>query len=207
MARQIFKKGHGSSFVKLDHWMLDCEAWATMKPAPRALYLELKRLFNGSNNGTLFLSHRDAAKQLNIGRDTVAGYFSELTERGFIVQTRGHCLGPSGIGRAATYALTEEALDGSPASKGFMRWKKQKPRRKIRHPMAGKSDTPCRKIQPSIIQVLENPTTFTKKPPSAVLENPAIYTSNHIPSANKRLTILCIENGLGLWGKAKEVAA
>lgn len=92
-----------------------------MKPGPRALYIELKRRFTGSNNGQIFLSHREAAKALNVGRDTLAGYFRVLKERGFIVETRGHCLGPSGVGQSATYALTEERLDEAPASKDFMR--------------------------------------------------------------------------------------
>jgi DNA-binding transcriptional MocR family regulator len=190
--------------------MLDSKAWATMKPSPRALYLELKRLFNGSNNGKLFLSHRDAAKRLNVGRDTVAGYYDELTKRGFIVQTRGHCLGPSGVGQAATYALTESPLNNAPATKEFMRWKKQNPRRKIQHPMAGKSNAPCRKNQPLSNQMSENPTASGQNSPITVSENPAIYTSNHIPCVKERfrLATLGVEKGLGLCGKAKtQVAA
>lgn len=35
-----------------------------MTPGPRALYPELKRRFNGGNNGGLFLSHREAAYPL-----------------------------------------------------------------------------------------------------------------------------------------------
>ena len=116
---------------------MQSEAWLDMKPGPRALYLELKTRFNGSNNGHLYLSHRDAGKALNVGRDTAGTYFAELIEKGFIVQTRGHCLGPSGVGQSATYALTEEKLDGAPATKDFMKWKKQKTRRKIQHSLAG----------------------------------------------------------------------
>lgn len=181
------KRG-GGRHVQLTEWLQASEAWATMKPAPRALYIELKRLFNGSNNGSLFLSHRDAATQLNIGRDTVANYFEELMERGFLVQTRRHCLGSSGVGQAAHYALTELPLNGSPASKEFMQWKKQKPRRKTLHPMAGKSNTPCRKTQSLNNQMSENPTAFALNNAITVSENPAIYTSNHIPTGLKPLS-------------------
>lgn len=38
----------------------------TLKPGPRALYAELKRRYNGSNNGRIFLSHRDAANALHV---------------------------------------------------------------------------------------------------------------------------------------------
>lgn len=127
------KKGAGR-FVQLPEWLLSSEAWRTMKPGPRALYIELKRLYNGGNNGAIYLSHRDAAKALAVGRDTVAQYFVGLIERGFIKVTKGHCLGPSGVGQAASYALTEEALNGAAATKEFMSWKKQIP--------VGKSDIP-----------------------------------------------------------------
>lgn len=117
------KKGAGR-FVQLPEWLQCSEAWGSMKPGPRALYIELKRRFKGSNNGQIFLSQREAAKALNVGRDTVAGYFTVLVERGFIVVTRGHCLGPKGIGQSATYALTEEALGSAAATKDFRQWRK-----------------------------------------------------------------------------------
>jgi len=84
----------------------------------------MKRRFNGFNNGAIFLSQRDAATALNIGRDTAEIYRAELVEKGFIVKMRGHCLGSSGIGQAAQWTLTEEPLNGQPATKDFMRWKK-----------------------------------------------------------------------------------
>ena len=189
MAKASFKRGSSTPHVRLDHWFYDSAAWQALKPAPRAFYLELKRHYNGSNNGKIFLSHRDAAKNMNVGRDTIASYYKTLTEHGFIVQTRGHCLGSDGIGQSAHYALTELALDGKPATKDFMRWekqsKKQKPCRIFRHPMAGKSSHPCRKIQHSTIQMSENPTAFASKQASTVLENPAISTSNHVPRVQK----------------------
>ena len=159
------KRGAGR-FVQLTEWLQASEAWASMKPGPRALYIELKRRFKGGNNGQIFLSHREAAKALNMGRDTVAGYFAVLIERGFLVQTCGHCLGPEGVGQAATYALTEEPLNGMSATKNFMKWRepeKQKPCRKTRHSLAGKSDIGCRKIQPLSNQMSENPTAFSPK--------------------------------------------
>ncbi len=156
------KRGVGR-FVQLPEWLMASGAWASMKPGPRALYVELKRRFTGSNNGQLFLSHRDAAKAISVGRDTVAGYYSELKERGFIVETKGHCLGPNGQGQSATYALSEEPFEGKPATKEFMAWRKQKPRRKTRPSLAGKSNHPCREIQPLHVQRSENPTALGQK--------------------------------------------
>ena len=36
-------------------------------------------------------------------------------------ETQGHCLGPCSIGQSAAYALCEEALQGAPATRDFMK--------------------------------------------------------------------------------------
>lgn len=134
--RRPYKRGKRGAgrFVQLPEWLQASEAWATMKPGPRALYVELKRRFNGNNNGEIYLSHRDAAKALSAHRNTVGGWFDELESRGFIRQTTGPHLGPAGIGQASKWALEEESTpDGKPAGKAFMRWsEKQNPRTKNR---------------------------------------------------------------------------
>jgi hypothetical protein len=181
MSRKPFKKGSSAPFIQIEHWVYDCEAWQSLKPGPKALYLALKRRFNGHNNGELFLSQRDAAKELSVGRDTVGKYYADLQDAGFIVQTVGHCLGPSGLGQSAKWALTEYPLNRASATKEFMSWKKQNPRRKIQHSLAGKSNTPCRKIQLTGFKMSENPATLGQNAPETVSDNPAIYTSNHMP--------------------------
>ena len=193
------KRGTGQ-FVQIPEWLQASDAWACMKPGPRALYIELKRRYKGGNNGQLFLSRREAATALNVGRDTVGGYFAELKERGFIVETRGHCLGPSGIGQSATYALTESPVESKPATREFMAWRKQNPRQKTRHSLAGKSNHPCREIQPLDVQMLDNPTALGQNQPEPMSENPAIYTSNHIPTL--QTAIQHIANRHGLCGLA-----
>ena len=53
MARKSYKpqkKGTGRH-VQLAEWVMVLEAWATMPTGPRALYIELRRRFNGGNNG------------------------------------------------------------------------------------------------------------------------------------------------------------
>ena len=125
MARGGNKTGRSTPrFVQLYDWMQKTEAWATMPPGPRALYIELKRLYNGRNNGAIFLSHRDAAKATHAHRNTVGGWFKVLEERGFIVMTRGPRLGPQGIGIASTWALTEMPTgDGKRATNAFKEWR------------------------------------------------------------------------------------
>jgi len=137
---KIGKRGTGRH-VHLAEWLQATEARATMKPTPRALYIELRRRFNGSNNGQIFLSVRDAANALNVSKDTAHAAFAELVLRGFISQTEGGHLGPSGIGRAAKWALEDEATsDGKPAIKSFIKWPAEK-----QNPVL-KNRTPCPKI-------------------------------------------------------------
>lgn len=125
MARGGNKTGRSQSrFVQVFEWIMKTEAWETMPSGPRSLYLELKRRYNGTNNGTIYLSHRDAAKALAAHRNTVGGWFQTLEERGFIIMTRGPHLGPSGVGIASTWALTEyPTKDGKRATNLFKEWK------------------------------------------------------------------------------------
>lgn len=127
--RKPYKRGKRGAgrFVQLTEYMQATAAWRDLKPGPRALYVELKRLFTGSNNGEIYLSHRDAAKALNVHFNTVGGYFAALEEHGFIRMTVGPHLGPSGIGQAAKWALTEMPTpDGKPATKDFVSWSSKK---------------------------------------------------------------------------------
>jgi DNA-binding transcriptional MocR family regulator len=113
-----------------------------MKPGPRALYIELKRRYNGRNNGAIILSHRDAAEALAVHRNTVGPWFEELEARGFIWMAQGPYLGPSGIGLASVWGITEEMTqDMKPARKTFMTWREnQEPRTKTVPPRHKKQD-------------------------------------------------------------------
>ena len=137
------KKRGAGRHVQLPEWLQASAAWATLRPGPRALYIELKRRFNGGNNGEIFLSHRDAAKAMTVNRNTASGYFAELQERGFIRMAMAPHLGPSGIGQASQWVLEEEPTrDGKPAGKAFMAWREnQNPCPKNRQPRPKKQDT------------------------------------------------------------------
>ena len=129
------KRGAGRH-VQLPEWVQASEAWATLKPGPRALYIELKRRFNGGNNGRILFSHRDAANALGVHRNTVGPWFIDLQDRALIRMTQAPHLGPAGIGQTSQWALEELATaDLKGATKGFMAWgQKQKPRTKNRTP-------------------------------------------------------------------------
>ena len=132
------KKRGGKRFVMLEEWLLSSPAWRSLSPVARVLYIELKRRYNSSNNGDITLSHREAAEALNVHRNTVGKHFRALQKAGFIEETEGYCLGPSGVGQTSRWLLTElPGKDKKPAKKTFMRQpEKQKPRTRsvqVRH--------------------------------------------------------------------------
>jgi len=101
------------NFVMLLNSMADTAAWRSLKPAPRALYFEIKRQYNGHNNGRVLLSHRDAAKRLNCSYNSVGGWFKALEQSGFIVCMQKPHLGPSGVGQTSHWRLTEYECEGT----------------------------------------------------------------------------------------------
>lgn len=131
MTKTPYKRGKRGAgrHVQLPEYLQATEAWGTMKPGPRALYIELKRRFNGSNNGRIILSHRDAARACNVSKNTVGRWFAELERRELIHMEVAPHLGPSGVGVAALWSLQEHPTsDGKAARRGFVSWReKQNP--------------------------------------------------------------------------------
>lgn len=116
-------KGNGP-FVLLPHYMLNSMAWASLSPQDRAVYVELRRRFNGRNNGRIGLSVREAAEQCRMNRDTAAKSLRTLEKTGFVeVATLG---GFTRKDRHSTeWRLTTDPCDatGAPPSKAFLKWK------------------------------------------------------------------------------------
>ena len=113
-------KGEGR-YVTLHHYLLQCPAWLGLTVAARAVYVEVAKLYNGSNNGRLALSVRDAAARCNIARDTASRAFRELVDAGFLEETRhGRLSRKTRI--ASEWRMTAHYCDltGSTGSKMFM---------------------------------------------------------------------------------------
>ena len=84
----INRKGRSKSaerFVKLDYYVLDSPAYCSLRSVSRALLVEIWKRYNGSNNGEIGFSVRDAAEALGVGKDTVCRAFDELIDRGFLI--------------------------------------------------------------------------------------------------------------------------
>ena len=110
-------------YKKLTYRMLESEAWRCLPSNYIKFYLELCRRYNGSNNGRLSLSKREASKLLHIGDGAAQAAPKRLEEHGLIKVTK-----PGSFrGRRATeYALTDKSLDGHPPTNEWQRWRKKK---------------------------------------------------------------------------------
>lgn len=127
-------------FLMLEHWVLKSTAWRSLPPASRALYVELAQRFNGSNNGEISLSVREAARLLHIAKDTASSCFHELEAKGFI---RRNVCGSFNWKRkhATMWILTEHPFGDQLATKDFASWTPEKseagPKRGTRCPKRG----------------------------------------------------------------------
>lgn len=76
-------------FVRLDHKLLNSNAYRALSPQARSLLIELCMLYNGRNNGSLYLSVRDAADRMGVADLCAASKaFDQLIELGFIEMTK-----------------------------------------------------------------------------------------------------------------------
>jgi hypothetical protein len=123
-----------SRHVRLYHWFLKSKAWKSLSPNARALYVEIVTRYNGSNNGRIGFSVRDAADALHIGKTTASAALQELQERGFLVVAKRSAFSLK-TKTATEWRLTEFPCDITNAisSREFMRWSPEK----ITVPVAG----------------------------------------------------------------------
>jgi hypothetical protein len=110
-------------FVMLPWWIFDSPAYRSLHPVARALLWEIIRRHNGANNGSIGLGQREAATACRVKRaDTVARYFAELEDKGFIVATRrgGFNMKDPNTRRATEWRLTWFDAPGLRPTKEFM---------------------------------------------------------------------------------------
>src|SRR5205809_423286 len=80
----------GQRFIQFPRSFLHSARVSALSLSSRWLLIELQGMFNGTNNGELFLSVRDAAARLSVVDLKVARKaFDELSELGLITETVG----------------------------------------------------------------------------------------------------------------------
>lgn len=97
-----------SRFARLDHRILSSNAYRSLSPNDRSLLVELIMLYNGENNGSLYLSVRNGAHRMGVADLTAASRsFDNLEALGFIELTQESRFTPaSEISRARCWRLT-----------------------------------------------------------------------------------------------------
>lgn len=112
-------------FARIPHRILLSEAFRSLDPTARCLLIELTMIESGKNNGSLWLSIRDAADRLGItDARPVMRAFDDLQDRGFTVMTKeAHfSIKASETSRARCWALTWLSWGGKPASNAWEKY-------------------------------------------------------------------------------------
>lgn len=101
-------------FVRLGSNLLKSTAYRSLCPNARSLLVEIVWLYKGNNNGSIWLSVRDAAARMGIADTTAASAaFDELVAAGFIALTKRFYFSvkTSDISRARCWRITWEFDD------------------------------------------------------------------------------------------------
>lgn len=81
-------RNNTSRFARLDYRILKSNAYRALCPNDRSLLVDIIMLYNGENNGSLYLSVRDAAHRMGVADLSAAGRsFDTLQDLGFIEMT------------------------------------------------------------------------------------------------------------------------
>jgi len=100
------------------------QAWRALSHGARSLYMALKCRYNSKLQNGVYLSTRDAVKELSLNqyRSNVLRWFRELQYYGFIVMVSPAHHGVNGHGKAPHWRLTEEGYLGKEPTRDFLRW-------------------------------------------------------------------------------------
>ena len=143
-------------FLALPHYLLKSDAWKSLGPIPRALFVEVAQRWNGFNNGQIGLGVREAGQALHVKHTTAGAAFKVLQERGFLALTKDSGFDQKRLARewrVTAFPVGDYRAPSHPATKEFMRWRvpaeeKQKPdpyghsHRTKREPDAGATECP-----------------------------------------------------------------
>jgi hypothetical protein len=126
MRRKVVNKRFDGRFVQLFVFLLNSPAYLSLSCQARAVYIEISRLYDGSNNGRLGMSVRVLAKRCRIAPGTATKALAELQDRGFIECVKkgsfSHKGGPASEWRMTWWGCN---VTGALPTKAFTNWGKE----------------------------------------------------------------------------------
>lgn len=106
-------------YIIIEHTFLETLAWRSLPPNAQALYLLLRKCYDGYNNGFINYSQDRVADTLHIGTKAVRKAFKDLQDKGFIVlEQRGHFFSK----KAAEWRLTDLPCGDKPPTKDYLNY-------------------------------------------------------------------------------------
>ena len=120
-----------SCHVELINGFRQEAAWKALNASARVVYVELKSLYNGFNNGRVMASERHLAEMSAFSKNTVSRALEALQDAGFIVEMQRGIIGVDGKGTGTLWRLTELGCLGERPTKDY---RKQQPKNRIPGP-------------------------------------------------------------------------
>ena len=112
-------------FIKLDHGLLNSDAWHHLSPHAFKLLIAIWARHNGQNNGQISFSRREAMGVLKCGEHRASECFDELQKKGFLRCARGSGFNVKSR-EARLWALTAEPVGDDPPGRDFKHWQPEK---------------------------------------------------------------------------------
>ena len=113
-------------YIKLHRGITKTAAWRSLSPEARSTLIQIWEKHNGSNNGEISYSYRQAKEEVHCGNTKISRAFKELQDKGFLIERRKgsfHQKTDGGARRASEWELTAEPCDGQPAKLNYRSYK------------------------------------------------------------------------------------
>ena len=114
-------KKYMGRFIKLDHLLLQHPAFETLTGRAVKLFLYVYKRFNGTNNGQISFSVREAAALLRCSKDTAATTFQELVDHRLLEPTAKGAFSLK-VRHATAWRITIEHMAGRAATNDYAHW-------------------------------------------------------------------------------------
>lgn len=121
--KKRLSKKKGERFVALPYNMLNSEAFLDLHPQSVRTFIELKKRYNGFNNGEISLSYLEVSKIAKCSKNTAGRRLKELESHGFIKKTKS---GMFTYRLASEYCLTCEENGNGKKTNEWKEWIKNR---------------------------------------------------------------------------------